>query len=120
MNEQAPSFFVALLNAATQAHLLHLKSKSFSEHKALEELYTGLPDLVDSLVESYQGINGVVESYPPQTIAVSSDALKFVEVLGAFITNNRASVGQQSELQNIIDEIKSLVNSTAYKLANLK
>jgi len=111
---------VALLNAATQAHLLHLKSKSFSEHKALEELYTGLPDLADSLIESYQGINGVVENYPPQTIAVSSDALKFVEILSQFVVNNRQSVGTESQLQNIVDEIQQLIDSTRYKLVNLK
>lgn len=111
---------MALLNAATQAHLLHLKSKSYSEHKALEGLYTELPELVDSLVESFQGINGLVENYPPQTIAVSSDALKFVEVLSQFVVNNRSSVGQESELQNQVDEIKSLIDSTRYKLVNLK
>lgn len=117
---KAPEFFVALLNAATQAHLLHLKSKSFSEHKALEDLYSGLPGHVDELVEAYQGINGVVESYPPQTIAVSNDALKFVQAISQYVDQNRASVGSQSELQNIVDEIKSLIDSTIYKITNLK
>jgi hypothetical protein len=116
----AAAYFISLLNGATQAHLLHLKSKSYAEHVALGVLYDELPELTDSLVEAYQGINGLIESYPPQTLAVSSDALKFVEILRAFVLDNRQSVGDNSELQNLVDEILALVDSTIYKITNLK
>jgi hypothetical protein len=120
MNPEAAAFFVSLLNGATQAHLLHFKSKSYSEHIALGSLYEELPRLTDTLVEAYQGINGVIEMYPRQTLAVSSDAIKFAEILRAFVANNRQSVGADPELQNIVDEILALIDSTTYKLVNLK
>ena len=51
-------FILTLLHAATNTHILHLRSKSFSEHSALGEFYQALPDLVDAVVEATQGRYG--------------------------------------------------------------
>ena len=62
MNE-AGSFVLTLLHAATNAHLLHLKSRSYAEHMALGTFYAELPDLVDALAESIQGLKGELLDY---------------------------------------------------------
>lgn len=120
MATSAPEFFVSLLHGSTQAHILHLKTKSYAAHKALEGLYKGLPELADELVEAYQGLNGVVATYPAYSVTPADDAVEFVQSLRALIDEARDSVGKQSELQNLVDEIASLVDSTLYKLKNLK
>ena len=38
----------------SQIHLFHLQTTSYAEHKALEEFYTQLLELFDTLVETYQ------------------------------------------------------------------
>ena len=59
--EQLASLF---LHSRTQAHVFHLGVKgpgSFAAHKALEEYYDGIVGLIDGLVESYQGKNGLIK-----------------------------------------------------------
>ena len=52
-----------LLFSQTQAHVFHLQTGSYAEHKALQGYYEGIDDLVDSLVESYQGENENITNY---------------------------------------------------------
>ena len=115
----AADLFTGLLHAATQAHILHFRTKSYAAHKALGGLYEDLPELVDKLVEAYQGLHGVIEDYPTYSVAPTDDAVKFVQACRTHLQQNRASVGKESELQNIVDEIAALLNTTLYKLKNL-
>ena len=50
-------FFLKLLHAATNGHILHSQTKSYSEHKALQKYYEELPDLVDSIIRMARGIS---------------------------------------------------------------
>lgn len=42
----------------TQAHVYHFQTTSYAEHKALDEFYSQLPDLVDALIEAAQWKTG--------------------------------------------------------------
>jgi hypothetical protein len=108
-------FTLTLLHSATNAHLMHFKTRSFSEHMALGTYYDEIVDLVDSLVESYQGLYGIVEDYP-NVYHSPKDPLKYFESLQRFVADARQDLPQDSELQNIIDEIADLINTTTYKL----
>jgi len=121
-SEAAPDLFATLLNSATTAHILHLQTGSYAQHKALNTLYADLPDLADSLIEAYQGKYGVVKDYPSQSVTTPSDALGFVQELRAYVAANRYVALKQSdsELQNITDNIVELLDSTIYKLTFLK
>ena len=44
-----------LMQSRNQAHIFHLQTSSYSQHIALQEYYEGIVDLIDSLVEAYQG-----------------------------------------------------------------
>ena len=112
----AAIFFMTLLHAATTAHILHFQTNSFAKHMALGKFYKELPELVDELIEAYQGEYGIVTGYPVQSIKVATDPLDFMDELDDFIESNRASVGKDTELQNLIDEVAALVDSTTYKL----
>ena len=82
---------------------------------ALGAYYDEIVDLVDGLVESYQGLYGIVEDYP-NVYHSPKDPIKYFESLQRFVADARQDLPQDSELQNIIDEIADLINSTTYKL----
>ncbi len=52
-----------LLHSQTQVHVFHLQTDSYAEHKALQGYYEAIDGLMDSLIEAYQGMNGIVEEY---------------------------------------------------------
>lgn len=107
--------------ARDEAHSAHLATTSYAQHKALQKFYEDLPGLVDDLMESYQGIYGIVEDKPNVTMP-SGAILPILVQLRKWIMANRDSIGvtDDTELQNDIDAIVSLINRTMYKLKNLK
>lgn len=111
----AAKFVIAMMHARTDAHLMHLQTRSYAEHVALNGFYDALPDLVDSFVEAYQGKYGIIEDYPEEYRRLDE-----IEDLVDEIEQMRADLPGDSELQNIVDEIAALVDSTVYKLRYLK
>ena len=112
-------FFLKLLHASTNGHLLHLQTKSYSEHKALQGYYEGLPDAVDTIIEQYQGAYQVIVEYPNMYEPPKADALQEVTSIRDFIVANRSVVGPYTSLQNEVDALLSLIESTKYKLTFL-
>ena len=62
-NSEFAEMISLLLHSRTQTHTLHLQTDSFSEHMALNGYYDGIVDLVDGLVESFQGKYGIIGGY---------------------------------------------------------
>ena len=122
MDNNLGEFILTLLHASTNTHILHLRSKSFSEHSALGEFYQALPDLVDAVVEALQGRYGQLINYPVQYYAPASTGLEELEMLKDYVDEERKGEGipQDSEIQNLIDEIADQIDSTLYKLRFLK
>lgn len=116
----AGEFVLTLLHAATNTHLLHLKSKSYAEHMALGAFYEALPDLVDALAESIQGLTGELLEYPADYYAPAETSIQELTDLMDYVKENRNSLPQNSEIQNAVDSIAELINSTHYKLKFLK
>lgn len=112
-------FFLKLLHAATNGHILHLQTKSYSEHKALQKYYEELPDLVDTIIEEWQGAYQKIVEYPNMYEPPKADALQEVMEIRDFLAKNRAIVGDYSSIQNSVDALMSLLDSTVYKLTFL-
>lgn len=119
-NDAAADFILSLMHAQTNAHLLHLKSRSYAQHMALGALYEGLDDLTDSYAEAYQGIYGVIDKYPTTYTPPKEDPIAEVVYLARYIKRAREDLPEDTQLQNIVDEIAALVDTTVYKLRNLK
>lgn len=116
------SFVSTLMFSRTQAHILHLSATgpgSYARHKALEDYYTGIVDFVDTLAESYQGCYGIITDYHC-SFTIESDAISYFEGLLEYLNTNRKVFGTESDLQNLVDEIVTLVKQTLYKLKNLR
>lgn len=116
-----PAEFVAgLLHAATTAHIHHLKTDSYSEHKALENLYEGLTELTDKWTEAYQGRYAKIKDYPDGYKAPKKECLEEVREMGRMVATMRKDMPQDSELQNITDEIQAEIDTCLFKLRFLK
>ena len=119
--ENAAVFVGMLLNASTAAHFLHLSTKSYAEHKALGSFYDDILDLADTWAEAYQGHYGVIplELYP-DGFKIQRNAKQFLMALQSAVKSIRQQLPDDTDLQNIIDEIVALIATTLYKVENLK
>ena len=86
---------------------------------ALGEYYDEIVDLVDSLTEAYMGLYGQIKSFP-DAYHKPAEPVKYLESLQKFVKEARQDLPQDTELQNIVDEIADLINTTTYKLKFLK
>ena len=111
-----------ILHSITQAHIFHLQTKSYAEHIALNGYYDGVLDLFDGLVESYQGKHGIITNYQCDGFddySSNEQVITYLTDLENSIEELRKSV-KESFIQNQIDTVEELINSTVYKLKFLK
>jgi len=118
-NKDVADFVLMLLHSITNTHILHWQTRSFSNHMALGEFYDNLQDLVDSYVEAYQGKYGIINNFMVDYDA-PLEPIAELTMLKNQVKARRAKLPQDSELQNLVDEIASLIDSTLYKLRFLK
>ena len=122
MANLAGNFVGVLFSSRTLAHQLHLKTKSYAEHKALETFYEDIVDLADSFAEQYQGRHEELLTIPNYTIKNDEEPLKYFKTTVNWIEDNRDKIVplKETSLQNTIDEVVALFYSTIYKLKFLK
>jgi DNA-binding ferritin-like protein len=117
--ENCALFLATMLHSATNTHFFHWSTDSYAKHKALAKYYDSIIDLTDTFAESYMGKYGKFTSFP-SVYHQPKDPIRYMESLQSFVAEARNDLPQDSELQNIIDEISDLINSTTYKLKFLK
>lgn len=108
-------FISALFEVRIVGHIAHLQTKSFAKHKALDELYTGIVDLTDSYVETYQGLFGIVENYPSFKLTEGEDMVPYLSAKRVEFRKYRESL-KQTELQQKVDDIIEFLDSIIYRL----
>lgn len=109
-----------LLHSVNQVHTFHLQTKSFAEHNALNGYYDSVGDIADKLAEAYQGKYGIlkyknvskIEQYESkeQVIEYFNKILKVIE---------KTRPLKDSFIDNIVQEVETLIYSTLYKLKYL-
>ena len=114
-----------LLQSRTQAHSYHWAVKgigSHSAHLALGDYYDSIGELIDGLVEAYQGKEGLIQVSGIGTLDKNSDIkniIKYFETLCNLVAKLRTNPKlQDSWIQNDIDTVVSLLYKTKYKLVN--
>lgn len=114
-------FIGTLLHSATITHFMHLRTKSYAEHVALGAYYDEIVDLVDGVAEAIQGCyQEIIEDYPTAFGNPTVEPLAYILSLKEFVATMRDKLPQESNIQNEIDAIATLIDSTAYKLKFLK
>ena len=111
--------FGTFQEAVTIIWAYHLKTRKYSAHMALNEFYEKALDIVDDIIETYQGIHGIVEE--PFTNNLCADGTSEVEYLNnlrAFVENNKFVLGTDSEIGSVVDDFLGLIDTTLYKLTS--
>jgi hypothetical protein len=111
-----------LLNSRNQVHIFHLQVKDYAQHMALNGYYDGIGDLVDGVVESYQGKYDIITGYSSEEYKDFDSNETVIGYLKG-LANDVESVRKQTKesfIQNQLDTISELLYSTIYKLRFLK
>ena len=116
-NVSIGNFFGTLQECVTIVWRFHLKTRKHHVHVVLNEFYEKALDIVDDIIEQYQGICGVCEE--PFVNCIVGDGKsegEYLTELKAFVENNKCVLGDHSEINSTIDEFLALIDSTNYKL----
>lgn len=111
--------FVGMLFLARDvAHSVHLNTRSFSKHMALNTFYDSIIDLADAFAEAYQGRHGLIGPISLMSAKKTTNIIEFLEDQLKEIESVRYDVCDKSDtaLQQLIDNIVELYLTTLYKL----
>jgi DNA-binding ferritin-like protein len=106
-----------------QIKVLHWQTKSYARHKAYDDVYSSLGELIDNFVEIYMGKYGRVEfSGGEGSITLkNTDSLQLNNFLKDSIDwlkslNEKLKSDNDSDLLNLRDEMMGEINKLRYLL----
>jgi DNA-binding ferritin-like protein len=110
-------YFVNILLFQTQLKIMHWGTESYSQHKAYMKTYDSISDLLDELVESYQGYHGRIDFGNNCEFISFSDVEpnSWLKSMLECLTTLRENF-KESDLQNLIDELIASVSKLMYLL----
>lgn len=117
-------FLGTLMQSRNQAHIYHLQVQgpgSHAAHLALQAYYEDIVPLIDMIAEGIQGRYGIITGYRmPEAIREDNNAKIYFEGLCKFVEVMRKEIPQDSYIQNQVDTVVDLIESTKYKLKFLQ
>ena len=115
---KAADFMGLLFLGRDVAHSVHLNTRSFSKHMALNTFYDSIIDHADAFAEAYQGRHGLIGGITLQSSKKTANVTEFLEDQLEDIEKYRYEIcgKDDSALQNLIDGIVKLYLSTLYRL----
>jgi hypothetical protein len=111
-------FIGALFLARDVTHSVHLNTRSYSKHKALQKFYENIIDRADAFAEAYQGRHGLIGPISLMSAKKTNNVIEFLENQLDELEAMRYEVCDKSDstLQQLIDNIIELYLTTLYKL----
>ena len=115
---KACDFVGMLFLARDVAHSVHLNTRSYSKHVALNIFYDRIIGAADDFAEAYQGRHGLLGPITLQSAKKTSNVIEFLEDSLKQIEANRYEICDESDssLQQLIDNIIEIYLRTLYKL----
>lgn len=109
-------FCLTMLHQGTNSHIIHLQTKSRTEHKILQKFYRRVVEKADDIIEMWQGVNApqIIE-YPDTWIPPLKNGLDDIMRFRKYMEDNRDVLGDDSGLQNQMDDMMELINAIVYK-----
>jgi DUF1680 family protein len=111
--------FVGLLFLARDVtHSVHLNTRSYSKHVALNIFYDRIIGAADDFAEAYQGRHGLMGPITLHSAKKTANVIEFLEESLKEIEACRYEVADKSDssLQQLIDNIIEIYLRTLYKL----
>jgi hypothetical protein len=111
-------FIGILFLARDVTHSVHLNTRSFSKHEALNIFYNRIVGAADDFAEAYQGRHGLIGPITLRSAKKTTNVIEFLEESLAEIEGARYNVCDKSDssLQQLIDNIIEIYLRTLYKL----
>ena len=111
-------FLGMLFLARDVAHSVHLNTRSYSKHKALNIFYERIVGAADDFAESYQGRHGLIGPISLMSAKNTANIIEFLEDQLKDIEAARYDIVDKSDssLQQLIDNIIEIYLRTLYKL----
>lgn len=111
-------FVGTLFLARDVAHSVHLNTRSFAKHMALNTFYDEVVELADKFSEAFQGRHGLIGPISLMSATKTNNIIEFLQSSMDALEKCRYEVCDKTDtpMQNIIDEIIGLYLSTLYKL----
>ena len=72
-------FMGMLFLARDVAHSVHLNTRSYAKHKALQKFYESVGDLADDFAEAYQGRYGLIGPISLLSAKKTANIIEFME-----------------------------------------
>jgi len=115
---KAADFVGTLFLARDVTHSVHLNTRSYAKHKALQKFYEEIIDLADDFAEAYQGRYGLIGPISLQSAKKTTNIIEFLEDQLKEIETDRYKICDKEDtpLQQLIDNVVELYLSTLYKL----
>tara|TARA_R110000868_G_scaffold175595_1_gene412735 strand:+ start:1558 stop:1920 length:363 start_codon:yes stop_codon:yes gene_type:complete len=115
---KAAEFLGILFLARDVAHSVHLNTRSFSKHMALNIFYERIIGVADDFAEAYQGRHGLIGPITLHSAKKTSNIIEFLEDSLKQIEDARYEVVDKTDmsLQQLIDNIIEVYLRTLYKL----
>jgi len=113
----ASAFVGILMNSRTQAHVFHLTTNSYAQHKALGKYYDAISDLLDAYAEAYMGSYGRLRKIQLNKRHMSDPRKATAYFRGLLARIRKMKLPKDSYLRNIQDEITALIRKTIYMLS---
>jgi hypothetical protein len=115
---KANEFLGLLFLARDVAHSVHLNTRSYSKHVALNIFYERIIGVADDFAEAYQGRHGLIGPITLNSAKKTANITEFLQDSLAQIEAARYQVCDKSDstLQQLIDNIIEVYLRTLYKL----
>jgi len=111
-------FMGMLFLARDVTHSVHLNTRSFSKHEALNIFYNRIVGAADDFAEAYQGRHGMIGPISLMSAKKTTNVIGFLQDQLDEIEKCRYEVVDKSDssLQQLIDNIIEIYLRTLYKL----
>ena len=115
---KAAEFVGLLFLARDVTHSVHLNTRSYSKHVALNIFYDRIIGAADDFAEAYQGRHGLMGPITLHSAKKTANIIEFLEDSLKEIEDCRYEVADKSDssLQQLIDNIIEIYLRTLYKL----
>lgn len=115
---KAAEFIGLLFLARDVTHSVHLNTRSYSKHVALNIFYDRIIGAADDFAEAYQGRYGLIGPITLHSAKKTTNVIEFLEDSLKEIEDCRYEVCDKSDssLQQLIDNIIEVYLRTLYKL----
>jgi hypothetical protein len=115
---KAAEFIGLLFLARDVTHSVHLNTRSYSKHVALNIFYDRIVGAADDFAEAYQGRYGLIGPITLHSAKKTTNVIEFLEDSLKEIEDARYEVCDKSDssLQQLIDNIVEIYLRTLYKL----